>query len=85
MGLHILLRELTQEMLSTAWIRSPRSLGECHVIARRSLRPCMEVLSRNITVSDTRTAESVKMVENIFRNVNIALANELSLILRGWE
>ncbi|WFN34365.1 nucleotide sugar dehydrogenase [Methanogenium sp. S4BF] len=33
-----------------------------------------------ISVTDTRTAEAVKMIENIFRNVNIALANELALI-----
>jgi UDP-N-acetyl-D-glucosamine dehydrogenase len=48
------------------------------------------VIEKVITVSDTRTAESVKMVENIFRNVNIALANELSLIfdrmgIDTWE
>ena len=33
-----------------------------------------------IPVENTRTAESVKMVENIFRSVNIALVNELALI-----
>lgn len=41
-------------------------------------------------VRDTQTAESVKMVENIFRNVNIALVNELALIFEHmgidtWE
>lgn len=43
-----------------------------------------------ISVVDTRTAESVKMIENIYRNVNIALANELALIFERmgvdvWE
>lgn len=33
-----------------------------------------------VTVNDAKTAEAVKMVENIFRNVNIALVNELALI-----
>ena len=33
-----------------------------------------------IKVENTKTAEAVKIVENIFRNVNIALVNELSLI-----
>ncbi|MBN1166712.1 MAG: nucleotide sugar dehydrogenase [Methanospirillaceae archaeon] len=48
------------------------------------------IINDIITVSDTTTAESVKMVENIFRNVNIALVNELSLIFEQmgvniWE
>ena len=38
------------------------------------------IIERVIHVTDTRTAEAVKLVENIFRNVNIALVNELSLI-----
>ena len=33
-----------------------------------------------ILVTDTRTAEMAKLVENSFRDVNIAFANELSLI-----
>jgi UDP-N-acetyl-D-glucosamine dehydrogenase len=41
-------------------------------------------------VKNARTAEAVKIVENIFRNVNIALVNELSLIFEkmnidAWE
>ncbi|KUG14586.1 udp-glucose dehydrogenase [hydrocarbon metagenome] len=48
------------------------------------------VIERVVCVCDTRTAESVKMVENIFRNVNIALVNELALIfermgINTWE
>lgn len=43
-----------------------------------------------IAVTDTKTAESVKMVENIFRSVNIALINELALLfekigVNTWE
>ncbi len=33
-----------------------------------------------IKVKDCKTAEAVKMIENIYRNVNIALVNELALI-----
>jgi UDP-N-acetyl-D-glucosamine dehydrogenase len=33
-----------------------------------------------IRVSDTRTAEAVKLLENIFRSVNIALVNELKVV-----
>jgi len=48
------------------------------------------VIEKIVAVSDARTAESVKMVENIFRNVNIALVNELALIfermgINTWE
>jgi UDP-N-acetyl-D-glucosamine dehydrogenase len=48
------------------------------------------VIDKVVKVSDAKTAESVKMVENIFRNVNIALVNELALIFERmgidvWE
>jgi UDP-N-acetyl-D-glucosamine dehydrogenase len=48
------------------------------------------IIKKIIKVRDARTAESVKMVENIFRNVNIALVNELALIfekmgVNTWE
>jgi len=33
-----------------------------------------------VPVSDTKTAEAVKLTENIFRSVNIALVNELKLV-----
>ena len=35
---------------------------------------------RTVPVSSTRTAEAVKLTENIFRSVNIALVNELKLV-----
>lgn len=38
------------------------------------------VVDRVIKVSSTRTAEMIKLLENIFRAVNIALANEMKLI-----
>ncbi|WAI00310.1 nucleotide sugar dehydrogenase [Methanogenium organophilum] len=38
------------------------------------------IIEDTVSVIDTRTAEAVKMIENIYRNVNIALANELALI-----
>lgn len=43
------------------------------------------VIEKVIKVRDSRTAEAVKMVENIFRNVNIALVNEMSLIFEKME
>lgn len=48
------------------------------------------IINKIIKVKDTKTAEAVKIVENIFRNVNIALVNELALIFEKmgidtWE
>jgi len=38
------------------------------------------IINDVIKVKNAKTAEAVKIVENVFRNVNIALVNELSLI-----
>lgn len=38
-----------------------------------------QVIDQVIPVSSTRTAEAVKLLENIFRSVNIALVNELKV------
>jgi UDP-N-acetyl-D-glucosamine dehydrogenase len=38
------------------------------------------VVTRTVAVSSTRTAEAVKLTENIFRAVNIALVNELKVV-----
>lgn len=43
------------------------------------------VINKIIKVKDAKTAEAVKIVENIFRNVNIALVNELALIFEKME
>ncbi|BDZ69142.1 nucleotide sugar dehydrogenase [Methanobacterium ferruginis] len=43
------------------------------------------ITNRIIKVQDCKTAEAVKMMENIFRNVNIALVNELALIFERME
>ncbi|MDD5613879.1 MAG: nucleotide sugar dehydrogenase, partial [Candidatus Omnitrophica bacterium] len=39
-----------------------------------------EIVSEVVTVSSPRAAEMVKLLENSFRSVNIALANEVALI-----
>jgi len=38
-----------------------------------------KVIDRLVPVSSTRTAEAVKLMENIFRSVNIALVNEMKI------
>jgi UDP-N-acetyl-D-glucosamine dehydrogenase len=49
-----------------------------------------QIVQQVVQVSSARTAELTKLVENIFRNVNIALVNELALLcdrmgLNVWE
>lgn len=43
------------------------------------------IIQKVISVKNARTAEAVKMVENIFRNVNIALINEMALIFERMD
>jgi len=48
------------------------------------------VISKTVRVSSCRTAEATKLVENIFRAVNIALVNELKIVFDAmgidiWE
>lgn len=40
-----------------------------------------QVVSRTVRVSSARVAEATKLLENIFRAVNIALVNEMKIIL----
>ena len=39
-----------------------------------------QVVAKTVRVSSSRTAEATKLVENIFRAVNIALVNELKIV-----
>ena len=39
-----------------------------------------KAIQRLVPVSSTRAAEATKLMENIFRSVNIALVNELKII-----
>lgn len=40
-------------------------------------------IEQTVPVRDTRTAEAVKLTENIFRSVNIALVNELKVVFEA--
>src|SRR5438105_8695940 len=49
-----------------------------------------QVVARTVPVSSTEAAEAVKLTENIFRSVNIALVNELKVVFEAmgidvWE
>jgi UDP-N-acetyl-D-glucosamine dehydrogenase len=48
------------------------------------------IVAQTVPVSSTRTAEAVKLTENVFRAVNIALVNELKMVYEAmgidvWE
>jgi UDP-N-acetyl-D-glucosamine dehydrogenase len=42
-------------------------------------------IDKVVVVSSTRTAEMVKLKENIFRSVNIALANEMKIVCEAMD
>jgi len=43
------------------------------------------IVAQTIPVSSTRVAEATKLLENIYRAVNIALVNELKLLFDRWR
>ena len=61
---------------------SPRSWAGSTRPRRRSRSPCTPRRSPEVVpVSSPEVAEAAKLLENIFRAVNIALANEMKLVL----
>ncbi|WP_369694257.1 nucleotide sugar dehydrogenase [Halomarina rubra] len=65
----------------------PKVVGGVDDESTRVARLIYDELSNNdvITVSDATTAESVKVFEGLYRDVNIALANELAQIRDDLE
>ncbi len=43
------------------------------------------IVERTVPVSNCRTAEAAKLMENIFRSVNIALVNELKMVFADMD
>lgn len=59
----------------------PKVVGGVNPPSRRAAQALYEqVVARVVPVSTTRAAEMSKLLENIFRSVNIALVNELKLL-----
>ena len=54
--------------------------GETEACARVGLALYRAVIGRMVQVSSTRAAELVKLLENIYRAVNIGLVNELKML-----
>jgi UDP-N-acetyl-D-glucosamine dehydrogenase len=74
---------------STASI--PKIVGADHPKARwMALRLYGKIIQQTVAVRNAATAEAVKLTENVFRAVNIALVNELKVIYESmgidiWE
>jgi UDP-N-acetyl-D-glucosamine dehydrogenase len=61
--------------------RIPKVVGGCtEEGGRRAARLYEQIVPQVVVVSSAETAEAVKLTENIFRCVNIALVNELKLV-----
>lgn len=59
----------------------PRVVGADDDLSRQAVELVYSaIVNKIVPVSSTRTAEAVKLTENIYRAVNIALVNELKLI-----
>ncbi len=59
----------------------PKVIGGCDAEALDAADALYsEIVISTVRVSSARSAEAVKLLENIFRSVNIALVNELKLI-----
>lgn len=67
--------------ISFSTAKIPKVVGGCSEEARA--RACFlyeQIVPQVVSVSSTETAEAVKLTENIFRAVNIALVNELKVV-----
>ena len=61
--------------------KTPKVVAGCGDLASKLVAEFYgAVVEQIVSVTDTRTAEAVKLTENIFRAVNIALVNELKVI-----
>jgi UDP-N-acetyl-D-glucosamine dehydrogenase len=59
----------------------PKVVGADHPLGlETSLALYSNIIKKTVPVSSTRVAEATKLMENIFRSVNIALVNELKVV-----
>ena len=72
------------ENFSTSTI--PKIVGADTPLARdMAVAVYDSVISQVVPVASSRTAEAIKLTENIFRSVNIAMVNELKLIFDAMD
>lgn len=67
-------------------VENDRIIGGCTpVCASRAAQIYAAFITGKLVLTDLRTAEMVKLVENTYRDVNIALANEITMICNYLE
>lgn len=60
----------------------PKVVGANHPTSRQLIKTLYDqVIVKTVLVSSSEAAEATKLLENIFRSVNIALVNEMKMIL----
>jgi UDP-N-acetyl-D-glucosamine dehydrogenase len=65
--------------------RIPKVVGADDDMSRMIALKLYECVTKTVPVSKMATAEAVKITENVFRAVNIALVNELKLIFNALD
>jgi UDP-N-acetyl-D-glucosamine dehydrogenase len=63
----------------------PKVVGANTIPERDMAVAIYETITQVVTVADMKTAEAVKLTENIFRLINIALVNELKVVFQGMD
>ncbi|MBA3810074.1 MAG: nucleotide sugar dehydrogenase [Caulobacteraceae bacterium] len=63
----------------------PKVVGADTAVERNMALALYGAFTRTVAVSDLRTAEAVKLMENIFRLINIGLVNELKTVFGGMD
>ncbi len=63
----------------------PKVVGANTVPEKDMAVAVYEAITKVVTVADMKTAEAVKLTENIFRLINIALVNELKVVFQGMD
>ena len=72
------------ETFSTA--RIPKVVGGVTASCRRAAKAAYDqIVVRTVPVSSPRVAEATKLLENIFRSINIALVNEMKMIFERMD
>jgi len=63
----------------------PKVVGADSEIARKMAKATYDKIVKTVMVSNARTAEATKLVENIYRWINIATVNEMKIIFEKMD
>lgn len=63
----------------------PKVVGADSADARAMAKAAYDIIVQTVMVSNARTAEATKLVENIYRWINIAAVNEMKVIFEAMD